>query len=87
MVIVPQKGQKGQKLEGLDVFEGDLGVDVVGGAHGEFDDDVGGVGFFVEPAFERAFVVAAAAFVVAAIAVAVPVVVFVVAALSVNDRP
>jgi len=39
-------------LEGLDVFEGDLGIDEVVGAHGDTDDDVGGVAFFVVPAFD-----------------------------------
>ena len=39
-------------LEGLDVFEGDLGIDEVVGAHGDTDDDVGGVPFFVVPAFD-----------------------------------
>lgn len=36
----------------MDVFEGDLGIDKVVGAHGDTDDNIGGVAFFVVPAFD-----------------------------------
>ena len=45
------KGER-VRLKGLDVFQGDFGIDVMVGTHGYLDDDIGSTTGLVIPALE-----------------------------------